>query len=52
MWREEGGSVEVSERIVNNISSGRKIFKFLKFLEALRKIHDYHLLKKKKPKVI
>jgi hypothetical protein len=43
MWKEELLSVEVSERIVYNISSGRKIFKFLKFFEALKKIHDYSL---------
>ena len=42
MWVEENEQVKVCQRIVENISSGRKIFKFLKFLEPVRKIHDYH----------
>lgn len=52
MWTEEEGSVQVAERIVANISSGRKIFKFLKFLEALRKMYELKLGKKPKPKLI
>lgn len=39
----------VGERIVYNISQGRKIFKFMKFLEPLRKITEESLLKKGKP---
>src|SRR5688572_29226496 len=51
MWIEEKWSVEVAENIVSHLSSGRKIFRFLKFIETLRKIYEYHELKKeyKKP---
>jgi hypothetical protein len=52
LWTEENGSVGVSEKIVENLSSGRKIFRFLKFLEAIRKIKEYYQLKKRKPKLI
>eukprot|EP00347_Sterkiella_histriomuscorum_P014964 403358829 len=52
MWIEESEYVKVSERIVENISSGRKIFKFLKFLEPLRKIHEYHTEENRKPVLI
>jgi len=40
MWHEELFSVEVAERIVENISQARKIFKFLKFLDSLQKISN------------
>lgn len=52
MWSEESEHLEVSERIVDNISLGRKIFKFLKFLEPLRKLHDYHTEGNRKPVLI
>lgn len=45
-------SVEVGERISHSISQGRKIFKFLKFLEPLRKFQEMKILKRGKPKVI
>jgi Peroxisomal biogenesis factor 11 (PEX11) len=51
-WTGENSAVEVGERIVFNISQGRKIFKFMKFLEPLRKIHEESLLKTGKPKLI
>ena len=45
-------SVEVAERIVFNISQGRKIFKFLKFLEPVRKIHEELVLKRDRPALL
>lgn len=46
--------MDVCERIVDNISQARKIFKFMKFLEPLRKIYDYHTdeISLRKPKLI
>jgi len=44
--------VAVAERIVHSISQGRKIFKFLKFLQPLRKMHENTILKKGKPLLI
>ncbi len=45
-------TVAVGERITHSISQGRKIFKFLKFLEPLRKMHEHGILKKGKPTLI
>jgi hypothetical protein len=42
----------VGERIVFNISQGRKIFKFMKFLEPIRKIHEQQILISKKPTLL
>ena len=42
-------SVTQSKRIANNLSSGRKIFRFLKFIEELRKMEEFYYLKQKKP---
>lgn len=52
LWTEEAASVEVAERLVYNISQGRKIFRFLKFLEQFRKIYDYYKFKQRKPLLI
>lgn len=48
LWTGENSAVEVGERIVFNISQGRKIFKFMKFLEPIRKIHENRILKSNK----
>jgi hypothetical protein len=42
----------VGERIAHSISQGRKIFKFLKFLEPIRKFQEMHILKKNEPKIM
>ncbi|CDW81101.1 pex11 domain containing protein [Stylonychia lemnae] len=52
LWSEESEYVKVSERIVDNISLGRKIFKFLKFLEPLKKLHEYHTSERNRKPVI
>lgn len=39
-------SVIVSKKVVKNISSGRKVFKFLKFVDEIKNISD--LIKEKK----
>lgn len=52
MWTGENSAVEVGERIVFNISQGRKIFKFMKFLEPIRKIHEHRILKSKKAPIL
>lgn len=52
IWSGDNPSVIVGERIVFNISQGRKIFKFMKFLEPLRKIHEESILKRGKPMLI
>ena len=44
----EINSVIVSKRVVENISSGRKVFKFLKFIDEIKSITDLLRDSKKK----
>lgn len=39
LWTEEMFSVEVSQSIVDNVSSSRRIFRFFKFFDAFKKIN-------------
>ncbi len=52
MWNAEQDSVQMSDNIVSNIASCRKIFRFLKFLEQVRKMYDYYQVRHRKSMAI